>query len=182
MTHQPNPRKFILYIAMSLDGFIATKDDDLTFLNVVEKEGEDYGYTAFYESVDTVILGRRTYEKVISMGFKPHEDKETWIITQRPEPDKGRHHFYTGNLKGLVHKLREEEGKYVFVDGGAYVAQAFLNENLLDEIIVSIIPVLLGDGISLFGNENKGLKLQLLETKSFEKGLVQLHYRVDQKL
>ena len=167
---------------MSLDGFIATKDDDLTFLNVVEKEGEDYGYTAFYETVDTVILGRRTYEKVIAMGFKPHEDKETWIITQRPEPDKGRHHFYSGNLKGLVQKLREEEGKHVFVDGGAFVAQAFLNENLLDEIIVSIIPVLLGDGISLFGNENHGLNLQLLETKSFEKGLVQLHYKVDPNL
>jgi len=167
---------------MSLDGFIATKDDDLTFLNVVEKEGEDYGYTAFYETIDSVILGRRTYEKVISMGFKPHEDKETWIITQRPEPDKGHHHFYSGDLKELVLQLKEKEGKNVFVDGGAFVAQAFLKENLLDEIIVSIIPVLLGDGISLFGNDNPGLKLQLLETKSFEKGLVQLHYRVDPNL
>ena len=70
----------------------------------------------------------------------------------------------------------------MFIDGGAFVAQAFLKENLLDEIIVSIIPVLLGDGISLFGNENLGLNLQLLETKSFEKGIVQLHYRVGQKL
>jgi dihydrofolate reductase len=178
MTNQPKHRKFILYIAMSLDGYIATKDDDLTFLNVVEKEEEDYGYTTFYESIDTVILGRRTYEKVISMGFKPHEDKETWIITQRPEPDKGQHHFYSGDLKGLVQKLRDEEGKHVFVDGGAFVTQAFLKENLLDEIIISVIPVLLGDGISLFGNENKSRNLQLLETKSFEKGLVQLHYRI----
>jgi dihydrofolate reductase len=182
MTNPPQSRKIILYIAMSLDGFIATKNDDLTFLNVVEKEGEDYGYTAFYETVDTVILGRRTYEKVIAMGFKPHEDKETWIITQRPEPDKGRHHFYTGDLKGLVQQLRKQEGKNVFVDGGAFVAQAFLEEHLLDEIIISIIPVLLGDGISLFGNENLGLNLQLLETKTFEKGLVQLHYRVGSKL
>lgn len=182
MTNQPQSRKFILYIAMSLDGFIATKDDDLTFLNCVEKDGEDYGYTAFYESVDTVIIGRRTYEKVIAMGFKPHEDKETWIFTQRPEPDKGRHQFYSGDLKGLVQKLRQSEGKHVFVDGGAFVAQEFLKGNLLDEIIVSVIPVLLGDGISLFGNELKCRNLELLETKSFEKGLVQLHYRIVPKL
>ena len=70
----------------------------------------------------------------------------------------------------------------MFIDGGAFVAQAFLKENLLDEIIISIIPVLLGYGISLFGNEIQSLNLQLLETKSFEKGLVQLHYRVGQKL
>ena len=70
----------------------------------------------------------------------------------------------------------------MFIDGGAFVAQAFLKENLLYEIIVSIIPVLLGDGISLFGNEIQSLNLQLLETKTFEKGLVQLHYRVGQKL
>jgi dihydrofolate reductase len=77
-----------------------------------------------------------------------------------------------------IQKLREGAGKNVFIDGGAFVAQAFLKENLLDEIIVSIIPVLLGAGISLFGNELKGRNLELLETKSFEKGLVQLHYRI----
>lgn len=175
---ETNNRKIILYIAMSLDGYIAAPGDNLDFLSVVEKEGEDYGYHRFVETVDTVIMGRKTYDKVLSFGIPfPHSDKQSFIITSKSRPSEGNIHFYTGNLKDLVNKLKSEPGKHVFVDGGAAVVQAMLKEQLLDELVISVIPVLLGDGIPLFQPGSPTTDLQLVGTKSFEKGLVQLHYQ-----
>jgi dihydrofolate reductase len=180
MIHDKKSRKVILFIAMSLDGFIATKSDDLSFLDRMAKEGEDYGYGAFTETVDTVILGRRTFEKVASMGYdNPHAERNCYVVTRRPEPDQGNTRFYTGDLAELVSRLKSEEGKHIFVDGGAWVVQEMLNSRLLDEIILSVIPVLLGDGIRLFRENSPEQELKLLEVKSFEKGLVQLHYQVE---
>ncbi len=175
-----NERKLILYIAMSLDGYIAQPDDDLSFLSVVEKEGEDYGYSEFIQTIDTVILGRKTYDKVLSMGIGfPHADKETYIITRTTRPDEGLLRFYTGDLKMLVTELKVKPGKNIFCDGGAEIVHALLREQLIDEIIVSVIPVLLGDGIRLFKEGRPEQKATLLSSKSFEKGLVQLHYTVN---
>jgi len=171
-------RKLIVYIAMSLDGFIATKDDDLSFLSMVEKEGEDYGYARFMETIDVVILGRRTYDKVLSMGFVPHPDKEVFVLSRTEKEKEGTATFYKRNLKDLVQSIRQKEGKHIFCDGGAQVVTALRKENLVDEIIVSIIPVLLGDGISLFQEAGFSQNLTLLSSTSFEKGLVQLHYKV----
>lgn len=172
------PRKLILYIAMSLDGYIAKTDDDLSFLSMVEQEGQDYGYEAFIKSVDTVILGRRTYDKVLSMGFDfPHADKESYIITRSPRPAIGSVQFYTGDLKTLVEGLKAKSGKNIFCDGGAELVQALLKHKLIDELIISVIPILLGDGIRLFKDGRPEQKLKLLSVKGFEKGLTQLHYR-----
>ena len=90
-------RKVILYIAASLDGYIAKPNDDLSFLNRVQKEGEDYGYYAFASSVDAVIMGRRTYDWVMKQVEEfPHHDKESFIITKTARPKKGNVNFYTG--------------------------------------------------------------------------------------
>ena len=107
-------RKVILYIAVSLDGYIAQPNDDLGFLSIVEQEGEDYGYNDFIETIDAVIVGRKTYEKVISMGIDfPHADKDAYIITRTPRPPKGNVKFYTGQLKTLVEKLKAEARKNI---------------------------------------------------------------------
>jgi dihydrofolate reductase len=112
-------RKVILYIATSLDGYIAKPNDDLSFLSIVEQEGQDYGYADFVKTVDTVIVGRKTYDKVISMGFDfPHADKDAYIITRTPRPTIGSVKFYSGDLKTLVGKLKTESGKNIFCDGG----------------------------------------------------------------
>jgi dihydrofolate reductase len=108
-------RKLIVYIAMSLDGFIATKDDDLSFLSMVEKEGEDYGYARFMETIDVVILGRRTYDKVLSMGFVPHPDKEVFVLSRTEKEKEGSATFYNGSLKELVQSIRQKEGKHIFL-------------------------------------------------------------------
>lgn len=172
-------RKLILYIAASLDGYIAGPNDDLSFLSCAEQEGEDYGYTAFVATVDTVIVGRRTYEKVLSMGVDfPHSNKECYILTRTPRPAEGSLTFYSGDLTTLVHSLKAREGGTIFCDGGAAVVHALLAANLIDEIILSVIPVLVGDGIPLFQPGRPTQPLRLLRYQTFPKGLVQLHYAV----
>src|SRR5690349_5622546 len=108
-------RKVILYIAMSLDGFIAKPNDDLSFLSIVEKAGEDYGYTAFAATIDTVIIGRKTYDWVVNtVGFFPHKDTETYVITRTIKPQEGKTTFYGRSLQTLVHELRSKPGKNIF--------------------------------------------------------------------
>ncbi|MCB0522733.1 MAG: dihydrofolate reductase [Lewinellaceae bacterium] len=171
------PRKVILYIAMSLDGYIAKPDDDLGFLSMVEKEGEDYGYYGFVSSVDAVIVGRKTYDKVLSMGYDfPHSDKDAYIVTRTPREPIGTVKFYTGNLGELVADLKSKTGKNIFVDGGAEIVHLLLKDNLIDEFYISVIPILLGEGIALFKNGRPETPLKLLSARPFESGLVQLHY------
>ncbi len=172
-------RNLILYIAMSLDGYIAKPDGDLSWLSVVEKEGEDYGYHKFVASVDTVIVGRKTYDKVLSMGFDyPHQDKISYIITRTPKASIGNIHFYTDDVRELVKKLKSVPGKNIYCDGGAEIVNLLLENNLFDELVISIIPVLLGSGIRLFKDGRPENKLQLVSSESFESGLVQVHYKV----
>lgn len=171
-------RKVILYIATSLDGYIAKPNDDLSFLSIVEQEGQDYGYADFIKTVDAVIIGRKTYEKVISMGFDfPHADKDTYIITRTPRQNAGSVKYYTGDLKTLVDKLKSENGKNIFCDGGAEIVHELLKENLIDEFIISVIPILVGNGTKLFKDGRPEIKLELVSTKQFDKGLTQLHYK-----
>lgn len=171
-------RKVILYIAASLDGYIAKPNDDLEFLSIVEQEGQDYGYAEFIKTVDAVIVGRKTYDKVISMGFDfPYADKDAYVITRTPSPDLGSVKFYTGDLKSLVDKLKSEKGKNIFCDGGAEIVNELLKNDLIDEFIISIIPILVGNGTKLFKDGRPEQKLELVSAKSFDKGLTQLHYK-----
>lgn len=171
-------RKVVLYISTSLDGYIATKNNSLEFLSIVEQEGEDYGYNDFIKSVDAVIIGRKTYEKVIEMGYEyPHKDKDVYIITRTAKPSVGTFQFYTGDLAQLVNQLKTKAGKNIYCDGGSEIANELMQANLIDEYIISIIPVLLGDGIKLFKDGRPEQKLELVSTKQFEKGLTQLHYK-----
>jgi dihydrofolate reductase len=171
-------RKLILYISTTLDGFIAKPNDDLSFLSIVEQEGEDYGYADFVASIDTVIMGRKTYDWVMTqVPVFPHADKTAFIITRTARPSIGNTHFYTGNLKELVQKLKAEPGKNIYCDGGAAIVHELLKERLIDEFIISIIPILVGAGIKLFNNKLPEQQLTLLSSKQFDKGLVQLHYK-----
>ena len=172
-------RKVILFIAASLDGYIATQDEDLSFLSIVQKEGEDYGYEKFIRNVDTVIMGRKTYDWIMKeVNDYPHPDKDSYIITRTPRQDIGRIRFYTGNMRDLIRHLKlDDNGKNIFVDGGAEVIDVLLKENLIDEFIISIIPILLGDGIRLFKDNRPELQLSLMHSECYGTGLVQLHYQ-----
>lgn len=170
-------RKLCLFIAMSLDGYIAKPDGDISFLDEMNQEGEDYGYSAYIETVDTVILGRKTYDKLASMGVEsPYGDHDVYVVTRTPRENSGKTTFYSGDFKQLVTTLKSKPGKNIYCDGGAEIVQQLLNLDLIDEITISIIPVLLGKGIRLFDKTYPQQKLKLIESKSFLKGLTQLHY------
>lgn len=173
-------RKVVLFIAMSLDGYIAKTNDDISFLDKVQKVGEDYGYGEFISTIDAVIVGRKTYDKVLSMGYGfPHNDKDAYIITRTPREQIGTVKFYTGNLTELVTRLKNQEGKNIFCDGGAEIAHELMKENLVEEFYISIIPIFLGEGIRLFKDGRPEQNLKLVSTLLFDTGLVQLHYQVE---
>lgn len=171
-------RKVILYIAMSLDGFIAKEDNDISFLDIVSIENEDYGYNDFYQSVDTVIMGRKTYDKIISLINEfPHKDKLSYILTRQERESTDNIIYYNGDLAELINNIKNDEGKDVFVDGGAEIVRQLIDLKLIDEMYISIIPILLGNGIRLFDQEKES-KLKLIDSKHFVSGLVKLHYQI----
>lgn len=164
---------------MSLDGYIAQPNDDLTFLSIVEQEGEDYGYADFIETIDTVILGRKTFDWVRNHTDEiPYADKETYVITRTANPSIGKISFYTGDIKDLVIHLKNMNGGNIFLVGGSEIVYALQKEKLNDEFYISIIPVLLGEGINLFIDGLPEQRLTLINSKQFSSGLVQLHYKI----
>src|SRR5690606_26859040 len=173
-------RKISLFIATSLDGYIAKPNDDLSFLKDVEKEGEDYGYAEFVATIDTLIIGRRTYDYVVNEIGSSHYDngeRDVYIITRTERPQKGRTIFYTGNIAELVKRLQSEEGKNIYCDGGAEVINELLKHDLIDDLIISVVPVLLGNGTRLFKDGRPEQMLEFVKVRTFETGLTQLHYK-----
>jgi dihydrofolate reductase len=171
-------RRVILYIAMSLDGYISKPSDDLSFLSIVEKEGEDYGYGNFMATVDTVILGRKTYDWVMKeVGEFPHADKKAFVITRTAQPKINNTVFYSGDLIELISRLKSENGKNIYCDGGAEIVNELLRHQLMDEMIISVVPILVGEGTQLFKEGIPEQQWQLVSSKSFVTGLVQMHYK-----
>jgi len=173
-------RKILLFIAMSLDGYIAKPNDDLSFLKLVEKEGEDYGYAEFTSQIDTILIGRKTYDYVVHEIGASHYDngqRDVYVITKTERPQVGRTIFYTGDLTELVDRLKSENGKNIYCDGGAEVINELLRHNLVDELIISVIPVLLGNGTRLFKDGRPEQTLEFITAKAFDTGLTQLHYK-----
>jgi dihydrofolate reductase len=169
-------RSLVAYIASSLDGYIAGPGDNLDFLSAVQTEGEDYGYAAFLSTVDTVLMGRRTYDWVTERVEFPHSDKTSYIWTRASQPSRGNLHFYGGDLGTLVRDLKARPGKNIFCDGGAQLFGALLQADLIDELILSVVPVLLGSGIRLFPESPEPKNLRLSSARPYPSGLVQMHY------
>jgi dihydrofolate reductase len=175
-----NNRQVMLFIAMSLDGYIAKPNDDLSFLSIVEKEGEDYGYAEFTANIDTLIVGRKTYDYVLREIGATHYDngqRDLYVITRTERPSVGRTKFYIGSLTELVKRLKSENGKNIYCDGGAEVINELLKNDLIDEMIISVIPILVGNGTRLFKDGRPEQKLKLVNVKTFDTGLTQLHYK-----
>ncbi|WP_333862649.1 dihydrofolate reductase family protein [Sphingobacterium sp.] len=172
-------RKLSVFIATSVDGYIAKPNDDLSFLNMVEKEGEDYGYSDFINTIDTLIVGRKTYEYVLKNIGASHYDngqRDVYVITRTARPHVGRTIFYSGDLVDLIAELKSGKGKNIYCDGGAEIINELLKHDVIDELIISVIPILLGAGTRLFQEGRPEQLLKLITTKTFETGLVKLHY------
>jgi dihydrofolate reductase len=164
-----------VFIATSLDGFIARRDGAIDWLSIVERAGEDYGYARFFADVDALILGRRTYD--VARGFPswPYGDKRCVVLTNHPPAARHGERFQAGPPAPLLAQLHADGVRRVYVDGGAVIRQ-FLREDLIDDVTLSIVPVLLGDGIRLFDDSVPERTLRLAASKAFPSGLVQLTY------
>jgi dihydrofolate reductase len=171
----PRPRCSV-FIATSLDGFIARRDGGIDWLSIVETPGEDYGYAKFFDGVGALLLGRRTYDTVLGFPAWPYGDKPCVVFTNHPPAEaRNRERFYTGAPGPLLAELHAAGIRRVYVDGGALI-RLFLRENLIDDLTLSIIPMVLGDGIPLFGDGIPERRLRLAGSQAFASGLVQLRY------
>lgn len=172
-------RKIILYIAMSLDGFIADKDGGVNWLGGDGSEPENFGrYARFIETIDTVILGWNTYHQIVtelSPDVWPYAGKTSYVVTHRQMENLEEIIFTGQNLPELIARLKAQEGKDIWICGGAGIAQQLMKENLIDEVCVSVIPMLLGEGIRLF--EGAQMSLKLMHTEQYN-GIVDLVYQV----
>ena len=170
-------RKVVLYIASSLDGYIARENGDIDWLSIVQNPKEDYGYGKFIKSVDTVIMGRKTYDMVLSFGIKfPHKDETCYVLTRSPKPRDKNVIFYSGEIESLIADIRSSPGGNIFLDGGAEMVHEFMSRDLIDRFVISVVPVLLGGGIPLFRPGWKETRLVLRGSRAFPSGLVQSVY------
>ena len=162
---------------MSLDGYIAKENDSLDFLKTVECPGEDYGYYDFIKNTDTVIMGRKTYDMVLGFGIPfPHKERKCYVLSRSKTGSDENVSFYKGPIETLIEELAKQEGKDIFIDGGAETIHELMQHKLIDKFIISVIPIMLGGGKSLFkaGRPQQGLKF--LRSATFPSGLVQLWY------
>jgi dihydrofolate reductase len=174
-------RNVVVFIACSIDGFIAGKEESLEFLSLVESPGEDYGYNEFIKTIDTVILGRKTYDKVLGFGVPfPHKERTCYVVTTTLLGKNEDTIFWNDSPQKLVRYLQEQDGADIFVDGGASVVNSLLKEGLIDRLTISFIPHLLGEGIRLFENGLPEQSMKLLGSTSFPSGLVQVTYEKKQ--
>ncbi len=172
--------KASVYIAFSLDGFIARKNGDLDWLPEPGSTNEDYGYHAFMETVDALVMGRNTFEKVLSFGVPwPYGDKPVFVLSNSgfniPEGMPPSVSVLSGDLSEIVAALLQRGYEHIYLDGGVTV-QNFLRAGLVDRLILTIVPVLIGDGKRLFGSLAEDIPLTLIDQHTWPSGMTQLIY------
>ena len=187
--------KCSVYIGSSLDGFIARKDGSFDFLDfdspnersnddsgAEDSDAEDYGFAEFMESVDLLLMGRHTFEVLLTFDEWIYGDTHLTVLSSTLGPEaiparmEGKVSISSGKPSEILEDLAEKGVQHVYVDGGKTV-QAFIAAGLIDEITIGIVPVLIGDGIPLFGPLDSDLRLEHIGTRSFPSGLVQVKYR-----
>ncbi|MEM9849919.1 MAG: dihydrofolate reductase family protein [Bacteroidota bacterium] len=174
-------RKIKLYIATSLDGKIADSDGGVAWLDELSHpKGEDYGYADFYASIDTTLMGYNTYAKI--EGFEvsfPYPDKKNYVFTrQKDRPKSEQVEFISNDILDFVRTLKQQAGQDIWLVGGGEINRLLIDQNLLDEIHIFIMPIILGDGISLLASGVNRTKLRLKQEKTYENGVLSLIYEV----
>lgn len=157
-------KKIILFIAMSLDGYIADSKGSVSWLDPYNTEETLVLYQDFYDSIDTLIMGRKTYDQVIndlSPDSWPYSGKSCYVVTRDKNLISGNAQVLTGVDSSVLHRLKEEEGADIWLVGGGELIRHFIRENLIDEYIITLTPVLLGKGIPLFHPEDSSMTLKL---------------------
>jgi dihydrofolate reductase len=168
-----------VYIATSIDGYIATSEGGIEWLHEQENPSDnDYGYSEFISNIDALVMGRHTFEKVRSFDEWPYDIKVFVLsstLTNVPSDLTGKIEFIHGSPKDVLANIRSLGFDNLYIDGGI-VVQNFLASDLIDELIVTRIPILLGGGIPLFGELSKSLKFIHKKTEVYDNALVKTHY------
>lgn len=167
----------VYYVAASLDGYIATPGGGIDWLAPFESSGEDYGYTRFYDAIDAVIVGSTTFRHSLTFGSWPYPGKPVWVFSSRALEVDRDDVTVTADAPGMVSRAIEQRGlSRAWLVGGGALAGSFQQAGLITEFIVSVIPIILGEGIPLFGEAGPPQRLRLLDTTSYPDGIVQLRY------
>lgn len=175
--------KISAFIATSLDGYIARSNGDIDWLieNNNSLEGEDFGYSNYYDSVSCIVIGRNTYEKVLDFEEWPYEGKHVIILSETmkelPLQHLGKATLFSGSIDLLMEQLENERESHIYVDGGKTI-QSFIRSNHLNEITITRVPILLGSGLPLFGEVKADLHLKHIKTEAYLNGFVQSTYGI----
>lgn len=169
-----NARKVSLFISTSLDGYIAREDGSIDWLF----DDQDYGYALFYEDMDTLIMGRHTWESLKEAGDYPYEGKKAFVFSSKetasPHPDVT---FVTESIESWLAQAKQENGGTIWLMGGAKLVDECLQAGLVDELTLSVHPILLGQGIPLYRGRQPETPLELVSSKAYSTGLVRSVYR-----
>ncbi len=176
-----------VFVAASLDGYIARSDGELDWLDEVNESvpvEEDCGFAEFLSTIDAIVMGRTTFDKVLTFGQWPYGDRPVIVLTRNPLEDPSALPVtVTASAETpseLLARLEKEGYRNVYVDGGKTIG-AFLAEGAIESLTVTIVPILLGDGIPLFGRLPNDIRLTLSNSRIFDFGFVQLTYKVVSK-
>src|SRR6267378_2343478 len=173
-------RHVIVHIATSADGYIARPDGDLEWLTSRPAPKGFYGMGAVVKSIDVKVLGRKTYEASLRLGAK-FDSKSRHVVFSRHAPPADIPpgvEFVNGAIGSFVSRLREQPGKDIWLMGGGELIASFLDERAIDEFVISVVPVFIGDGIPLIARRHRHVPLDLRSIERFEDGVAQLHYHV----
>lgn len=176
-----NKPRIKLYIACSLDGYIAREDGSIDWLTEYENNSEtDYGYSEFYSSIGTVLMGRKTYEQVLGFGDWPYGEKKAYVLTRQTEPLRREKNveFVSGDVGEFVRQLKEDTDEDIWLVGGSQLIKVFLEEGLVEDLIVFVVPIILGSGISLFDRIEKEIRLKTGRIERYDTGIVGIEYRI----
>lgn len=172
-------KKISLFIAMSLDGYIADSKGSVNWLSGQGNDDDNVDtYSEFVKDIDTVVMGWNTYHQIVT-ELSPDEwvyqDFITYVVTHNPRESSDKIHFVNESPVNLVRRLREENGKGIWICGGANLIQQLVKKDSIDCYYITVIPTILGSGIRLFGNADHEIKLRLLKTQSYN-GMTDLVY------
>ena len=167
-----------VYMAMSVDGFVARPDDRLDWLESVQVAGEDYGYKSFIDTVDVLVMGRRTYEVALGFPQWPYAGRRVIVLSRSRCAARHGAEVTAETPSALVERLASNGATHVYVDGGALI-RSFLRAGLIDDLTLSVVPIILGQGIRLFGDDLPTIPLVVDESRAFPTGLVQTRYRIE---
>ena len=173
-------RKIIVHIATSADGYIARRDGELDWLTSRPAPKGFYGLPRFERTIDAKILGRLTFDLSVKMGATFNGDDVHYVFSRHPPPASvpAGVEFVTQSISAFVERLRKAAGKNIWLMGGGELIASFLDEQAIDEFIISVVPTFIGEGIPLIAPRHRDVPLRLVSVRRFADGVVQLHYEV----